>query len=476
VAADAEGSVERRLRELEGRVREVEADNQRLRVENDRLRAENTKLRGLLEEARRAGKRQAAPFSKGPPKEEPKPPGRKAGDEYGCHARRRPPRHVDLVLDAPLPAACPHCRGALRETAIEQQWQTEIPKIVPTVVQFDVHIGECRSCHRRVQGRHQRQTSDALGAAASQIGPTALAIAVELNKAQGMPFGRVQRFFENAFGLTLSKATLVRAVERIGKKAEPLYGNIAFQIRKSLVSTWDETGWRIGGRSAWLWVAATARFVLYLIRRNRRHEVAMEVLRSDYGGTVVADGYVAYNYYSKATRQLCLAHLLRRCKELLEVARAPDAGFPRAIRAWILHALALRNRRDHGEISEHGLLVAIGRLATQRDRLLARWNRCEENRTFAKHLRHHRNDLLTFLYLPEVDATNWRGEQALRGAVITRKISAGNRTARGAHAQEVLASVLRTAVAQKIDPVSLIVRVLRLRDPIRVSRLAFNTA
>jgi hypothetical protein len=37
------------------------------------------KLSAALEEERRRGKRQAAPFSKGPPVEEPKPPGRKSG-------------------------------------------------------------------------------------------------------------------------------------------------------------------------------------------------------------------------------------------------------------------------------------------------------------------------------------------------------------------------------------------------------------
>ena len=33
-----------------------------------------------LDDALRAGKRQAAPFRKGPPKPDPKPPGRKSGD------------------------------------------------------------------------------------------------------------------------------------------------------------------------------------------------------------------------------------------------------------------------------------------------------------------------------------------------------------------------------------------------------------
>src|SRR5439155_24516517 len=76
------------------------------------LTTELTRLRADLEEARRAGKRQAAPFRKGPPKANPKRPGRKAGDQHGTHAHRPPPPPEDIteVLEAPLPEACPQCR------------------------------------------------------------------------------------------------------------------------------------------------------------------------------------------------------------------------------------------------------------------------------------------------------------------------------------------------------------------------------
>ena len=40
------------------------------------LQTENAKLRAALEDARRAGKRPCAPFSKGSPKPHPKRPGR----------------------------------------------------------------------------------------------------------------------------------------------------------------------------------------------------------------------------------------------------------------------------------------------------------------------------------------------------------------------------------------------------------------
>jgi len=78
----------------------------------------------------RAGKRQAAPFRKGPPKPDPKPPGRKAGDDHGPHGHRPtpPPDQISECVEAPLPDDCPHGHGPLVETEFAQQFQTEIPR------------------------------------------------------------------------------------------------------------------------------------------------------------------------------------------------------------------------------------------------------------------------------------------------------------------------------------------------------------
>src|SRR5205085_10530333 len=69
----------RELQRLRARVEQLEG-------ENADLRRENAKLREALEEARRSGKRQAAPFSRGKKKEHPNKPGRKAGGAYGTSA------------------------------------------------------------------------------------------------------------------------------------------------------------------------------------------------------------------------------------------------------------------------------------------------------------------------------------------------------------------------------------------------------
>lgn len=44
------------------------------------------------------------------------------------------------------------------------------------------------------------------------------------------------------------------------------------------------------------------------------------------------------------------------------------------------------------------------------------------NERFATFLEIHLEDLFTFLRHPGADATNWRGEQAIRPAVVSRKV------------------------------------------------------
>ena len=194
--------------------REVE----RLQREVAELRAQVAYLLRLLEEQRRAGKRQAAPFSKGPPKPNPKKPGRKPGQDYGPKAHRPPPDKIDETYEAPLPKACPDCGGDVEQTDIQQQYQVEIPRR-PIHRQFNVHIGCCRRCHRRVQGRHPLQTSDALGAAASGLGADAQAAVVDFNKQAGMSHGKISRVFQTLFGIRLSRGGSTHVVLRAAQGA-----------------------------------------------------------------------------------------------------------------------------------------------------------------------------------------------------------------------------------------------------------------
>ena len=424
-------------------------------VERDRriadLEARVATLEAKIEQAYRGGKRQSAPFSKGPPKSEPKKPGRKAGDDYGAHARRADPPRVDQVHEAPLPAACPACGGRhVEPTHTARQYQAEIPRTV-ICRRFDVRVGRCRDCGRRVQGRHPLQTSDALGAAASQLGPDAQAAAVHLNKVAGLSHGKVRAFFKTVFGIDLSRSGACQAVLRAGRRSRGNYDAIVAHVRSSERVVPDETGWRIGGVPAWLHAFATDRAVAYLIHRRRGFEASATILGESFAGTLTRDGWKPYLRFLHALHQLCVAHLLRRCEELLEIATRGAVNFPRKIKAVLKEALAIRDDRDAGRITAPQAAEKADALDARLHALLRRTKTCRPNETFARHLWDNRRHLLTFLRQENVDATNWRAEQALRPAVVNRKVWGGNRTEAGAEAQSILTTVLQTAKLRGID-------------------------
>ena len=105
-----------------------------------------------------------------------------------------------------------------------------------------------------------------------------------------------------------------------------------------------------------------------------------------------------------------------------EVASPSAARFPGTVQRILQQALALRDRRDAGQISPHGLAVARGRLEARLDRALVRRYRWAANERFANHLYCERSCLFPFLSCPGLEATNWRAEQALRPAVVARKV------------------------------------------------------
>jgi transposase len=194
--------VEVELAALRGRVTMVEAEIvtarathdqlaaevERLRMDNQRLRTRVDELTAQVEQLRRASKRRAAPFSIGMVVLHPRRPGRKPGMAYGRHARRPvpDPDQVSRVIDVGLPEACPHCGGALSVERVACQYQQDLPPLPATeICRYDLQIGRCQQCRRRIQPRHPEQTSQALGAAGVQVGPRAVALAAWASKAVG---------------------------------------------------------------------------------------------------------------------------------------------------------------------------------------------------------------------------------------------------------------------------------------------------
>ena len=455
---------EREIARLREELTRVEGDRDQWKRDRDRWKRRSEHLKQQLDAARRAGFRQAAPFAKDRPQGRGGRPGRRAGVRYGRQACRPRPAQVDETHAASAPAACPDCGGAVEVTRVASQYQEELPKVRPIVRCFDIEVGHCSQCRRRVQGRHPLQTSDALGAASVQLGPAVVALVVELHTHLGVPLAKIAHLLKTQCGLTVTPGGLAQVLHRTAREAAPTYTALCEQVRESPVVTPDETGWRVGAVRHWLWVFATPETTVYAICPGRGFDAAATVLGADYAGVLVRDGWAPYRRFTHALHQTCLAHLIRRARQLrTDHPRSPWAA---RVQRVLQAGLDLRDRRDAGLLSDHGLATARGRLLAQLGRLIDKAPTLDAADRFAAHLATEFPAVFSFLWDPSVDATNWRAEQAIRPAVVTRKVCGGNRTRHGADTQQVLASVVRTVHQRHLDLTPLIATILHATDPV----------
>lgn len=408
-------------------------------------------LMARLEAVERASKRQAAPFSKGPPKKKPRNPGRKAGDQHGSHAHRPTPEAdtIDELLDAPLPKGCPQCGGDVLETHTDTIHQEDIPRR-PIRRQFTIHCGKCNRCGKACRGRHPLQTSDATGAAASQIGPDAQAAVVYLNKRAGLSHGKIADLFDQCFGIKITRGAASQIVTRAAQRLAPAHQEITEQLKNSSHITPDETGWRIRGQTVWLhaWVGDNGA-TLYRVDPQRSADVLENVIGIHWSGSMTHDGYSSYDRFEDVAHQQCVDHALRRARSLVETLSGANQRFPQQVIDLLTEALERRDRfaadtlagnAPAEEVRADAYEDFVARLCD----LCGRPRADEANARFAKHLDKHAAEWFLFLIDPTIPATNHRAEQALKTPIVNRKVWGGNRTEIGAHVQGVTSSVIET--------------------------------
>jgi len=288
--------------------------------ELDALRAENVSLRQQLEvktkriaqleealqAAERAAHRQAAPFRIEEKKRvlAPKRPGRKRGHPG---VFRHKPNYIDEAIEVQL-CSCPHCGGMQFKdhNAIEQLIE-DLPSLRPYVTRLTTYQGTCVGCGQSVRSKHPLQMSVASGAAGVHIGPRALALAADLNKAKGLSMRKTCAVLRDCFGLQLSPGGLSQALDRLALKVKPQYDALATELRQAPALHSDETSWWVAGPGWWLWVFTTQLLTFYVVVQSRGRELLQQIVGKDFGGVLVSDCLTIYDD-ATALQQKCYAH------------------------------------------------------------------------------------------------------------------------------------------------------------------------
>jgi hypothetical protein len=452
-----------RVADLERRNADLEQRNADLERRNAELEQRNAELEQQLQDA----SRQAARFRRRDelkkPEEDKKPPGRRKGHS-GSHRPR--PEQVDEVVEVPLDG-CPHCHGELTGVQKREQFIEEIPVCRPICTKVVTWIGECVRCGE-VQSVHPLQTSTATGAAGNHLGPRAQALALLLSHQSGLTMSRVCDALWHLCGLVLTPGGLAQLMQRAARRLQPLYDEIWQLVRDSEAVFVDETSWYVGNPKWWLWTFSTPNAALYRVEPGRGSDIVRDTLGPDFPGVLVSDCLSSYDPID-CRKHKCIAHHLRFLKEQQKVLqnRSIDSRYLWLWKTQLKDVIATWNQRE--ELGPVAYARKVAQLQRGVKNLLGQSPAEPEEVAFRNRLQKQREHLLGCLSDPAAEPTNNRAERDLRPAVISRKVSCGNKTDAGKEAWEVLRSVIVTLRKQGRDVLETLAQYLRLPAEARVA-------
>jgi transposase len=373
---------------------------------------------------------------------------------------RREPDHIDKTVIVPAPDVCPHCSCAdlTPVTATKDHLQEDIILRPRThVVNFSHHQAFCPKCNRPViQGADGELLN-------SRIGPTTKAAAVFLRYGLGLPYRKVRELFDVFFNMPFVPASAMSFDRKATQKGNPIYEDLKEKLRAAAVAHADETYWREDGLGHYVWYGGNDDLAFFHIDRHRSSKVAQSIFGDNFNGVLNTDGYAAYNGVNPKERQSCLAHLIRKAKEikqeiLLRKPRFQDRrsiAFCNSISGLFKKACEIGQKFISGTIQGDRADAFKSRLYHALNSICTGVLADKKAETFRQRLldpkrEYHR--LFTFLHHPDVQPTNNQAEQSLRHMVIFRKICFGTRSSEGSYSHSVLPSLLMTAKRQGKHP------------------------
>jgi transposase len=440
----------------------------------EELLAENAALKARLDQQARDAKRQAAPFSKGQRKAQPKRPGRKPGQgHFTFRTLPTPDQWTAPPIEVRLPEpVCPCCGEPLQEHRVEFAAVTDLPpRPEPVVQSYRVWVYRCPTCDTTVRAPHPDLAPDQFGATAHRIGPRVMAAAHATHYGLGVPVRKVPAVLRLYTGVRLTQSAITQdALRRVSGPIGQSYQDLRDGVQEAEVVYTDDTGWRVGGDPAHLMIFVTDTATVFQVRDHHRNEEVREVIGEVYPGVMVTDRGKSYDAkeLEGVKQQKCIAHALRSINEVVEAKQGRARHFGTRLKELLKEGLRLW----HEYHDQRGQLRGFEQRARSLQAAMARHLRprrlvdADNQRLLDQFGRHHaKGNLLRFLEDPRVEPTNNTSERGFRFAVIQRKVSQCSKTAGGAEAFAAFASVIKTAMRQGKDVVEWLSGLFRGVDP-----------
>jgi transposase len=366
-------------------------------------------------------------------------PGGQAGHPGHYHPLSENPDEIIPLL----PNVCVHC-GSLELEVLAQQGEVrqeiDIPPVKEYVREYRQCSAQCRVCGQSSKGGFPPSLR-----APVQMSPAIQALTGYLKVHHHLGHQKISHFYQEVLGIRLSEGSVQNILKRLAETLKPTYSLVKEMLKQAFVLHSDESTNKVSGKNGYVWVFTNASLCLFVSVTSRGYNVIEELFGNHFPSVWVSDRYNA-QLKVNTRHQLCLAHLIRDCRYLIE---AKESQWASDLKLLFQEAIAFRNQ--HGKEFN----PKESTQAQQIQHFQKRLSECFahpppsplENKLF-QGLLNRQEQLLLFLQYPDVPPTNNTAEQALRNRVVHRKITGGFRTHSGSSYYDIIASVIETARKQ----------------------------
>ena len=380
---------------------------------------------------------------------------RKPGARSGHQGvRRERPTKIDERKTHRL-KCCPHCEGKLQRCQRSRTRIIEdIPEVIePVVTEHTIHRDYCPKCKKHVEP----VVPDAMPQAT--LGHQVIALTSWFHYGLGLTIDQVVDILGYHLQTKLTSGGLVDAWRRLAEVLKAWYQQIGEDAKASAHLHADETGWRVNGRTHWLWCFTNDRNCYYMIDRSRGSPALQQFFTEEFEGVLITDFWSAYQSVCAEDRQYCLVHLLRELEKVDDHNDSADwQAFAKKLRRLLRDGIRLRKRDD---FAPEKYRDRIDRLNKRLADLSTQECLDGDARRLTKRLGKHAEYIFTFLDYDHVPFDNNFAERQIRPAVILRKNGQSNRSDQGAATQAVLMSVYRTLRLRGLNPTKTIADALK---------------
>ena len=272
-----------------------------------------------------------------------------------------------------------------------------------------------------------------MGVAADRhFGPPLEASVIYLKQPPHLSDERMVQTRRDLWGVEMSEGGSSSIIARATHLAVPRAEEIKAAIRQRAESQSDETSARVKGRTWWQGVLRRRAGIYFTIVPRRNAQVIQDFMGAAVAEVWRSDCFRAQLQAPAKEFQLCLVPQLRDLQRVLD----EDAkhAWARAVQKLLREAIHLKNRFEavSSEMTVKGYCRTVLEIENKLEALLLGSVQGIRAHRLLARFQEPREKLLLFLREPEVAPTNNASEQALRPAVIQRKVTQGFRSEWGA--------------------------------------------